>query len=501
MQYNGGNGGNGAPRIPPNIVNNWMIVQEDPSSSHVTSVVLHTPSSPSEIADSPPVRGRRESLNFFESHSRKDSSMSYTPMVRSSSSRMDYLGMSPPSSLMTRRRSMRATMLEMETGELVLPPRKPSILHQTAPMASMIFPGPIAAAVAIAAPKKYIPLRIDLMADAGNRRPPMGPMLKNNRDSSSQNDVGAPEPPDPSDVLAAIVGGVDDNAGGDESLTPPNEQLSSSSGSNESDEQDSRQGPFGGFQGPNGGHFGHGPVMGAGGARNFWEKLRKWRQNGGSGGRGSLGPPHGMRSPFEQGSDSSADDEEIPRFSQFSDGMFGSGSADNGFRAHGQHGMGGQFESGALNQGPHILPAGFGGFGQHGHNGHHIGTSQLQKNWWMPNSPYDNVGGGFIPSFGGMGGGYPHMNPFGGQQTFGHNPWAGLGGMPMGGGGLSPFTGLSPFGAQMPYSGMPGSFGMPGPYGYQFHKEGRQHRGHGHEDLSGGQINGFGQGQEQFAAQ
>ncbi|KAI1718875.1 hypothetical protein DdX_05986 [Ditylenchus destructor] len=491
MQYNGGNGGNGAPRIPPNIANNWMIVQEDPSSSHVTSVVLHTPSSPSDIADSPPVRGRRESLNFFGSQSRKDSSMSYTPMVRSSSSRMDYLGMSPPASLMTRRRSMRATMLEMETGELVLPPRKPSILHQTAPMASIIFPGPIAAAVAIAAPKKYTPLRIDLMA--GNAQPPMGSRLKNERDTG-KSDVGASEPPDPSDVLAAVIGGIDDNAGGNEAFSPLNEQASSSSGSNESGEDKSKQGPFGGFRGPNGGHLGHGPVMGSGGAIQFWEKLRKWRQNGGSGGREPLGSPHGIRSPFEQSSDSSADDEENPLFSQFGDGIFGSGRAGNGFRPHGQHGMGGQFESGSLNQGPHILPAGFGDFGQHGHNGHHIGAGQLQKNWWMPNDPFDSVGGGFNTGFGG---GFPQMNPFGEQQTFGHNLWAGMGGMPMGG------ARLSPYGAQMPYPGMPvqSSFGMPLPYGYRFHKDGSQPRRHGHEGLSGGATDGFRQGQAQFAAQ
>uniref|UniRef100_A0A915D6M3 Uncharacterized protein n=1 Tax=Ditylenchus dipsaci TaxID=166011 RepID=A0A915D6M3_9BILA len=76
------------------------------------------------------------------------------------------------------------SMMEIESGELELPPRKPSILHQQPPPTALLVPpatlGGLSAlgammdslgatAVAVAAPKKtYTPLRIDLMA--GNKR-------------------------------------------------------------------------------------------------------------------------------------------------------------------------------------------------------------------------------------------------------------------------------------------------------------------------------------------
>jgi hypothetical protein len=117
---------------------------------------------------------------------------------------MDFLGQgipggcSPPNMPvpnMARRRSMREAMLEIESGELNLPPRKPSILHQPPPMTLLGMPIPGiqaqasigglgsggglgalgammssmdtlgATAVAVAAPRKnYTALRIDLMA-------------------------------------------------------------------------------------------------------------------------------------------------------------------------------------------------------------------------------------------------------------------------------------------------------------------------------------------------
>uniref|UniRef100_A0A915D6B8 Uncharacterized protein n=1 Tax=Ditylenchus dipsaci TaxID=166011 RepID=A0A915D6B8_9BILA len=258
-----------------NTVNNWMIVQEEPGGS---SVVVHAPLE-EEFWRNETTDKKFSTPSMFQVSRRESSGSLVAPvsMSRSTSSRMDYLGANMPSNMMSRRRSMRDAMMEIESGDWNYH-QKALILHQQPPPTALLVPpatlgGLSALGAMMDSLGATAVAEISGKLASSNQRPNLDSLLsslgrQSQQQESSESGSGSPEvltenvpesgedePKSPG--LLDILGSAPSSEKKSQENSPPNNQsiaqkISSSSEESSSSSESDEDSPWGSFGGPGG---------------------------------------------------------------------------------------------------------------------------------------------------------------------------------------------------------------------------------------------------------